>query len=211
MEYMIRIFPQLLKGMSLTFMLFSFTLLGAIPLGGLVAVGLQNKVMKPVLNVYIWFMRGTPLLLQIIFVYYGLPLLGIVFDRMPSASIAFILNYGAYFAEIFRGGFESVEKGQFEAAALLHFTKKQTLRYIIFPQVVKRVLPALGNEVINLIKDTSLIYILGLSDVMRLGKIAMERDTTLLPLVGVALLYLTLTFILTLVLNYLEKKQRYYQ
>ncbi len=146
-----------------------------------------------------------------IFVFYGLPLLGIVFDRFEAALFAFVLNYAAYFAEIFRGGIQSVPVGQYEAAQVLRLTKRQTITKIIIPQVVKITLPSVGNEVISLVKDTSLIYILGLSDVMRMGKIAMERDTTLLPLLGVAIIYLFLTGIFTVLLKKIESHYQYYR
>jgi len=147
----------------------------------------------------------------LIFVFYGLPLVGIVFDRFDAAIFAFILNYAAYFAEIFRGGIQSIPEGQYEAAQVLRLSSAQTIRKIIIPQVAKITLPSVGNEVISLVKDTSLIYILGLSDIMRIGKIAMERDATLLPLVGVAIIYLVLTGIFTVLLKQLEKRLDYYR
>ncbi|WP_153059351.1 amino acid ABC transporter permease, partial [Streptococcus suis] len=109
---------------------------------------------------------GTPLLLQLIFVYYVLPSVGITFDRMPAVILAFTLNYAAYFSEIFRGGIEAIPKGQYEAAKVLKFTPVQTIRYIVLPQVVKIVLPSVFNEVMTLVKDTSLVYTLGVSDLL---------------------------------------------
>ncbi len=158
-------------------------------------------------------MRGTPLLLQLIFIFYGLPLLmpALVLDRFDAALLAFIINYAAYFAEIFRGGIQSIPEGQYEAAQVLRLSKMQTITKIIIPQVVKITLPSVGNEVVNLVKDTSLVYILGLSDMMRIGKIAMERDTTLLPLVGVGLIYLVMTGVFTLIMKVLENKLNYYR
>lgn len=213
MSYLIDVMPQLLTGMKTTLAVFFFTLVGSIPLGLVLSLGLSIKF-KPIqflLQFYVWIMRGTPLLLQLIFVFYGLPTIGIVFDRFDAAIIAFVLNYAAYFAEIFRGGLQSIPVGQYEAAKVLQLTKFQTIRKIVIPQVVKIVLPSVGNEVINLVKDSSLIYILGLGDVMRAGKIAMERDATLLPLIGVALIYLALTGCLTLLLKYIEKRLNYYR
>ena len=154
---------------------------------------------------------GTPLLLQLIFVFYGLPLVGIIFDRFDAALFAFVLNYAAYYAEIFRGGIQSIPVGQYEASKVIGLTPVQTITRIIIPQVVKIVLPSVGNEVINLVKDTSLVYILGLSDVMRAGKIAMERDTTLLPLFGVAIIYLALTGVTSVILKQLENRLNYYR
>lgn len=213
MSYLISVFPQLLSGATITLQLFSLTLVFSIPLGILAGFALVSsfKPLRWLTQAYVWLMRGTPLLLQLIFVFYGLPLLGIVFDRFEAALFAFVLNYAAYFAEIFRGGIQSVPVGQYEAAQVLRLTKRQTITKIIIPQVVKITLPSVGNEVISLVKDTSLIYILGLSDVMRMGKIAMERDTTLLPLLGVAIIYLFLTGIFTVLLKKIESHYQYYR
>lgn len=213
MSYLISVFPQLLEGAKITLQLFTFTLGGSIPLGVLFGFALVSPFgpLRWLTQAYVWLMRGTPLLLQLIFVFYGLPLLGIVFDRFEAALFAFILNYAAYFAEIFRGGIQSIPVGQYEAAQVLRLKKSQTITKIIIPQVFKITLPSVGNEVISLVKDTSLIYILGLSDVMRMGKIAMERDTTLLPLLGVAVIYLFLTGIFTLLLKKIETHYNYYR
>ncbi|EBF5131963.1 amino acid ABC transporter permease [Listeria monocytogenes] len=213
MDYIMEILPVLLDGAKTTLLVFVVTLVCSIPLGAVVAVGNISKIapLKFILNIYIWIMRGTPLLLQLIFIYYGLPIIGVVFDRMDAVFIAFILNYAAYFAEIFRGGFLSIENGQYESAKVLGLTYGQTLRKIVLPQVVKRVLPAIGNEVINLVKDSSLVYILGIGDLLRAGKIAMSRDVTLIPLVLVAAIYLALTAILTVLFKQLEKRFSYYK
>ncbi len=213
MELLISVFPQLFKGTGITLQLFFWTLVGSIPLGVLLAFILasKSKIVKPIVQTYVWLMRGTPLLLQLIFVFYGLGVVGIVFDRFEAAVIAFILNYAAYFAEIFRGGIQSIPHGQYEAAQVLRLSPWQTISKIIIPQVTKITLPSVGNEVISLVKDTSLIYILGLSDVMRIGKIAMEREATLLPLIGVGLIYLAMTGIFTLILKQIEKRMAYYR
>ncbi|MHC5269627.1 amino acid ABC transporter permease [Enterococcus sp. LJL98] len=213
MSYLISVFPQLIEGAKITLQLFSFTLIGSIPLGVIFGFALVSPVapLRWLTQVYVWLMRGTPLLLQLIFVFYGLPLMGIVFDRFDAALFAFVLNYAAYFAEIFRGGIQSIPAGQYEAAQVLRLKKSQTITKIIIPQVFKITLPSVGNEVISLVKDTSLIYILGLSDVMRMGKIAMERDTTLLPLLGVAVIYLFLTGIFTFLLKKIEAHYSYYR
>ncbi|EOC5546323.1 amino acid ABC transporter permease [Listeria monocytogenes] len=213
MDYIMEILPALLDGAKTTLLVFAVTLVCSIPLGAVVAVGNISKIapLKFILNIYIWIMRGTPLLLQLIFIYYGLPIIGVVFDRMDAVFIAFILNYAAYFAEIFRGGFLSIENGQYESAKVLGLTYGQTLRKIVLPQVVKRVLPTIGNEVINLVKDSSLVYILGIGDLLRAGKIAMSRDVTLIPLVLVAAIYLALTAILTILFKQLEKRFSYYK
>ena len=156
-------------------------------------------------------MRGTPLLLQLIFVFYGLPLIGIVFQRYEAALFAFILNYGAYFAEIFRGGFQSIDEGQYEGARVLRLSYGQTLRKIVIPQVVKIVIPSIGNEVINLIKDSSLVYVIGLGDLLRAGNVATSRDVTLVPLLLVGVIYLILIGIATYVLHKVEQRYSYYK
>lgn len=212
MTYFFEILPALLKGTATTLQLFFATLILSIPLGLLVSFALRSKFapLRWVFNVYVLLMRGTPLLLQLIFIFYGLPLIGIVYDRFPAALLAFTLNYAAYFAEIFRGGFNGIAQGQFEAAKMLGLSKKQTLTKIILPQVTKAIVPPAGNEIINLVKDSSLIYILGLSDLLRAGQIATQRDVRLLPLFAVGALYLILIGIITLLLRRLEKQFSYY-
>ncbi|MGM0125207.1 amino acid ABC transporter permease [Enterococcus sp. AZ194] len=213
MDYVVSVMPQLLVGTITTIKLFAFTLLGSLPLGIVLALllSIPFKPLNYLLQAYVWVLRGTPLLLQLIFFFYGLPKVGIVFDRFDAALIAFVLNYAAYFAEIFRGGLQSIPEGQYEAAKVLRLRPLQTIRKIVIPQVVKIVLPSIGNEVINLVKDSSLVYILGLGDLMRAGKIAMERDATLLPLLGVALIYLLMTGIFTLIMKQIENKLNYYR
>ena len=135
----------------------------------------------------------------------------IVFQRYDAALVAFILNYAAYFAEIFRGGFLSVSVGQYEAAKVLRLNYWQTVRKIIIPQVVKIVIPSIGNEVINLVKDSSLVYVIGLGDLLRAGNVATSRDVTLVPLLLVGLIYLILVGICTLVLRQVEKRYSYFK
>lgn len=213
LQYISEILPSLFQGALLTLQIFFWTLVGSLPLGILVSLGLTSKIkpLKWVLEIYVWLMRGTPLLLQLIFVFYGLPIIGIVFERYDAALVAFILNYAAYFAEIFRGGFQSVDQGQFEAARVLRLSYWQTLRKIIIPQVVKIVIPSIGNEVINLVKDSSLVYVIGLGDLLRAGNVATSRDVTLVPLLLVGLIYLILVGICTLVLRRVEKCYSYFK
>ena len=211
MQYISEILPSLFQGAALTLQIFFWTLVGSLPLGILVSLGLTSKIkpLKWILEIYVWLMRGTPLLLQLIFVFYGLPIIGIVFERYDAALVAFILNYAAYFAEIFRGGFQSVDQGQFEAARVLRLGYWQTLRKIIIPQVIKIVIPSIGNEVINLVKDSSLVYVIGLGDLLRAGNVATSRDVTLVPLMLVGLIYLILVGICTLILRQVEKCYAY--
>ncbi len=213
MQYISEILPPLFQGAALTLQIFFWTLVGSLPLGILVSLGLTSKIkpLKWILEIYVWLMRGTPLLLQLIFVFYGLPIIGIVFERYDAALVAFILNYAAYFAEIFRGGFQSVDQGQFEAARVLRLSYWQTLRKIIIPQVIKIVIPSIGNEVINLVKDSSLVYVIGLGDLLRAGNVATSRDVTLVPLMLVGLIYLILVGICTLILRQVEKCYAYFK
>lgn len=218
MHYVFQILPALLSGVKITLSVFCLTLIGSIPLGMLLSVGLIHKAKSWLgklgnwlLTAYVWLFRGTPLLLQLIFVFYGLPLIGIVFDRFNAAIFAFVLNYAAYFAEIFRGGFGAVEVGQFEAATVLNLTRWQTLRYVVIPQVLKIVLPSMGNEVINLVKDSSLVYTIGLGDLLRAGNVATARDVTLIPLVLVGVIYLIMTAVLTWGQKKIEKSFSYYR
>ncbi|KRN12258.1 amino acid ABC superfamily ATP binding cassette transporter, membrane protein [Lactobacillus gigeriorum DSM 23908 = CRBIP 24.85] len=213
MDYVIEIMPALLSGSLMTLKIFFWTIILAFPLGILVALGEMSKFkpLRYLVEFYVWIMRGTPLLLQLIFVFYGLPLLQIVFARYQAALFAFVLNYAAYFAEIFRGGFQSIDPGQFEAAQVLRLSRFQIMRKIIIPQVLKIVLPSIGNEVINLVKDSSLVYVIGLGDLLRAGNVAMARDVTLLPLVLVAIIYLALISLCTLMQKRIEKHYSYYR
>ena len=213
MQYIETILPSLLAGVLVTLKVFVLTIIGALPLGILAGLGLKSefKIIRWLLNGYVWLMRGTPLLLQLIFVFYGLPLINITFDRLDAALFAFILNYAAYFAEIFRGGFQAIPIGQYEAAKVLRLTPWQTQRKIILPQVIKNVIPPVGNEVINLIKDSSLVYVIGIDDLLRAGNIDAARDVTLVPYILVGVIYLLLTAVTTIGLRRLEKYYNYYR
>lgn len=213
LHYISEILPSLFQGAGLTLQLFFWTLIGSLPLGIVVSLGLTSNIrqLRWVLDLYVWLMRGTPLLLQLIFVFYGLPLVGIVFQRYDAAIFAFILNYGAYFAEIFRGGLQSIDNGQYESARVLRLSYWQTIRKIVIPQVVKIVLPSVGNEVINLVKDSSLVYVIGLGDLLRAGNVATSRDVTLVPLLLVGVIYLILVGICTYLLHKVEQRYSYYK
>lgn len=213
MDNMQVIIPQLLGGLKITLSVFLLTLLISIPLGMMVAIGRikGNKLTKTIIDFYILVMRGTPLLLQIIFIFFGLPLVGIRFGRFSAAIVAFVLNYGAYFAEIFRGGIESVDEGQFEACEMLGLSEWDVYIKVALPQAIKNVIPPIGNEVISLVKDTALVYILGLQDILMVGKIATNRDASLVPLVLVGLMYLLIIVVLTFMFKKIEKKYSYYK
>ena len=211
MEYLINILPSLIKGALITIEVFFLVLILSIPLGVFIAfiMRFNIKVLNYFLNIYIWIMRGTPLLLQLIFIYYVLPSVGIRFDRLPAAILAFTLNYAAYFAEIFRGGIESIPKGQYEAAKVLKFTQFQAIRFIILPQVIKIVLPSVFNEIMSLVKDTSLVYALGISDLILASRTAANRDASLLPMFAAGAIYLILIGIVTIVSKRVEKRYDY--
>lgn len=189
----------MLQGLEIVIAMFCITLIVSIPLGiGVAFLRLsKNKLVSGITQCYILIMRGTPLLLQMIVIFYGLPLLGIVFDRFTAGVVAFFLNYAAYFAEIFRGGIQSIDRGQYEASKVLGFDKFTMYKRVIFPQVFKRILAPISNEVITLVKDTSLVYILGLNDILRISQIAMNREASLLPLFEAGAIYLIFVAILT--------------
>jgi len=164
-------------------------------------------------NGYIWLMRGTPLMLQMLFIYYALPFLpvvGVKLDAFPAAIAAFVLNYAAYFAEIFRGGIQSIDRGQYEAAKVLGLSYGQTMRRIVLPQMVKRVLAPVSNETITLVKDTSLIYVLAMNDLLRVARGMVQRDFSTQPFVVAAVFYLAMTLALTVAFARLEKKYAVY-
>lgn len=213
MSYMFEILPSLLNGASMTLQVFALVLIFSIPLGIVVAFALKVrwKPLHYLIDLYIWVMRGTPLLLQLIFIYYVLPSIGIRLDRLPAAVIAFVLNYAAYFAEIFRGGIETIPKGQYEAAKVLKFSSFDTVRYVILPQVTKIVLPSVFNEIMSLVKDTSLVYALGISDLILASRTAANRDASLVPMFLAGAIYLIMIGLVTIVAKKLEKKFSYYR
>lgn len=213
MSYILQVLPSLLDGAVITLQVFFIVMILSIPLGAILAFLMQIrfKPLQWLLTIYVWVMRGTPLLLQLIFVYYVLPSVGVTFDRLPAAILAFTLNYAAYFAEIFRGGIEAIPKGQYEAAKVLKFTQLQTIRFIILPQVFKIVLPSVFNEVINLVKDSSLVYVLGVGDLLLASKTAANRDATLAPMFIAGAIYLLLIGLVTILSKQVEKKFSYYK
>ncbi len=212
LNYIATLMPQVIVGLKSTLEIFTLTLALSIPLGFIVALGRLSKIkiINKITSFYVLIMRGTPLLLQIVFIFFGLPNLNIVIDRFPAAIIAFTLNYGAYFGEIFRAGISSVDVGQNEAAQVLGLSKTDTFFRIILPQAFKTVLPPVANEIVTLVKDTALVYVIGLDELLRVGKIACNRDSSLLPLLIIGLVYLILIGIFTKLLDKLEKKYQYY-
>ena len=213
MEYILLILPYMLKGLGTTLIVFAITAVVSIPLGFVLALARLrgNKAISWVVQTYILIMRGTPLLLQLIFIYLGLPLVGITLDRLPASLLAFILNYAAYFAEIFRAGIESIPQGQYEAGRVLGLREHEIFLKVVLPQVIKRVIPPTANELMTLVKDTSLVYVVGMGDVLRAAKIAAVRDVTLIPLGLAGVLYLIVIGILTMLLKKAETKLSYYR
>ena len=209
------------QGFLTTLSIFFLTLIGSLPLGLLVYFGKKSRLapLRWVVNAYISIMRGTPLMLQRLVVYFGPNLL---FGVMPPANwrfgaviTGFIINYAAYFAEIYRGGIESIPAGQYEAAEVLGYTRVQTFCKIILPQMVKRVLPAVTNEVITLVKDTSLARIIALQEVIWAGQAFMKGSQgisgAIWPMFFTAVYYLIFNGILTVLLGKLERKLDYFR
>lgn len=215
MDYILSILGPLAEGSLVTLELFFITLLLAVPLGLVLALVRISRftVASRAVNGYIWLMRGTPLMLQLLFIYYALPFVPVVGIRLPdfpAAIVAFALNYAAYFAEIFRAGIQSIDRGQYEGAKVLGFSYGQTMRRIVLPQVVKRILPPMSNETITLVKDTSLIYVLALNDLLRAARGIVQRDFTITPFIVAAAFYLLMTLVLTWLFQRLEKRHAVY-
>ena len=214
LEYILNLTNILAEGLVVSLKIFILTLLIAIPIGIIISVLLinKNKIIKFITNLYVLIMRGTPLLLQIICVYFApYYLFGINLDRFTAVIIAFSLNYAAYFGEIFRGGIESIPLGQWEVSYTLGFTKIQTFFTIIFPQTIKKVLPAMSNEVITLVRDTSLAQVIGIIELFSLAKKQASFKFSIIPLILAGAIYLIISFIITLIFKYSEKKLDYYR
>jgi len=215
MEYFLQTTAYVLEGAGVTLRLFAFTLVCSLPLGFVGAMGKTsgNRALTIPLGLYTSVVRGTPLLLQLFFVYYGLPLLipALRFERFTAAVITFIINYAAYFVEIFRGGIQSIDRGQYEAARVIGMNYRQTMARIVLPQTVKRVLPPVANEAITLVKDTALVVVLGIGEILRNSKEVVSRDFTISPFVVAGLIYLVLNYGLVWAFNRLEKRYAVYE
>lgn len=208
-QYTGLLMPALMKGMAITLELFVMTLVLSIPLGLPFAIGSMSRLwpVKALCKVYIWVFRGTPLMLQLFFFYFFLPMAtGFTLSSFPTAAITFVLNYGAYFAEIYRAGIESIDSGQYEAAQSLGLSKSRTMFGIILPQTVKRVLPPVSNEAITLVKDTALVSVIGVGELLKAAKSAVNRDVNVTAYAVAAAIYLVFTFVLTVISQGLEKK-----
>lgn len=205
--------PLLLAGTITSLKIFVLTLLFSIPLGAVVARGRmsKNRVVSAVVNIYIMIMRGTPLILQLLFVYFGpYYLFGASYDRFTAVIIGFVINYAAYFAEIYRGGVQSIPVGQWEASLVLGFSKAHTFTHVIVPQVVKRIIPAMGNEVITLVKDTALAQTIGVAELFRVAQSASARQFSTTPIVIAGLFYFIMNGVVSRLFDLFEKKLDYY-
>lgn len=215
MDYILSLLGPMAQGAQTTLSLFFITLALAVPLGLVLALARIShwRWLSQLVNGYIWLMRGTPLMLQLLFIYFALPfvpVIGIRLPDFPAAVVAFALNYAAYFAEIFRAGIQAVDRGQYEGSKVLGMTYMQTLRRIVLPQMMQRVLPPMSNETITLIKDTSLIYVLALNDILRTARGIVQRDFTTTPFLVAAAFYLIMTLVLTWFFQTLEKRYAKY-
>lgn len=216
MTYFMNVLTPMLKGSLVTLSVFAVTIVASLPLGFLVTLMLRSriKVIKGIAEVYVYILRGTPLLLQLMFVYFGLPLLpvigqALVFDRFVAACIAFALNYAAYFGEIFRGGLLAIDKGQYEAAKVLGLTRVETMTHVVLPQMIRVCLPSITNETITLLKDTALVTVIGVAEILHYAKTAVNRDASPFAFLIAAVIYLVINFVLTVIFKKLEKKYEF--
>lgn len=211
------LFVQLAGGMGTTLQIFFLTLIFSLPLGLIVAFGRMSKhlLLKNIVRVYISIMRGTPLMLQLLVVYFGpYYMFGITISPMyrgVAVIIAFALNYAAYFAEIYRSGIESMPKGQYEAAKVLGYSKTATFFVIILPQVIKRILPSLTNEIITLVKDTSLAFSIAYAEMFTEAKAIAATSRSMMPFVAAAIFYYIFNAVVAFVMETIEKKMSYYE
>ncbi len=216
MDYFVSVLVPMIGGLGVTLSVFAITLIASIPLGFAFTLMARSRigVVKGFAEVYIYILRGTPLLLQLLFVYFGLPLIpgigaALTFDRFPAACIAFGLNYAAYFAEIFRGGLLAIDKGQYEAAKVLGLTRGQTMLRVVIPQMIRVCLPSVTNETITLLKDTALVTVIGVSEVLHYAKAAVNRDANTFAFLVAAGVYLVVNFVITLIFKKLEQKYNF--
>jgi len=208
--------PLTWEGLKVTMSVFAITLIVSLPLAIFVALlkGSSNKYINKFTSAYIYVMRGTPLLLQLMFIFFGfhyIPVIGYAFTRYQAIFIAFILNYTAYFAEIIRGGINTIDIGQYEATKVLGMSKSFAFIRIILPQVIKNTIPPLGNEIITLLKDTSLVYILGATDILKAAKSVSNTYSTFTPYIFVGFVYLGIIAIMTNILSNIERRFDYYR
>ena len=206
----------ILQGLGTVLTLFFVVLVASLPLGFLMTLGTRSRVapLRWIINAYIYVMRGTPLMLQLFFIYYGRPFVNDFFktalhSAMVCALIGFSLNYAAYFAEIFRGGLLSIDRGQYEACQVLGLNKVQTTFHVILPQMIRVALPSITNESITLVKDTALVFAISITEILYYAKAAVTRTGNVFPYVIAFVIYLAMNTVLQLFFNWLEKKMAY--
>ena len=213
MEQFIDVTILLLEGFCTNILLFVLTLLFALPLGLIISFGSMSKF-KPMsyfMKLLVWIIRGTPLILQAIVFKYVPPILGFSLgSEMTVLVLAFSINYAFYFSEIYRGGIEGIPKGQYEAGMVLGMTKPQIFKNVVLMQVVKRIMPSMSNEIITLVKDTSLIRAIGVIEIIRVSEQLLAAEAIIYPLFYTGVFFLVFTGIVTIVLNKIEKKLNYY-
>ena len=208
---------QLMGGMGTSIQIFMVTLVFSLPLGLIVAFGRmsKNKLIQAIVKVYISIMRGTPLMLPLMVVYFGpYYLFGLKLGsgyRLWAVFIGFVINYAAYFAEIYRSGIQSMPVGQYEAAEILGYNKFQTFFKIILPQVIKRILPSITNEVITLVKDTSLAFTLSVMEMFSMAKALAASQTNMMPFVAAGVFYYVFNLVVAMFMEWIEKKMDYYR
>lgn len=215
-DYWSSVIMPMLEGAQMTLLLFFIAIIVSVPIGFLLTLAINSKV-KPLswlATIYVTIMRGTPLLLQLLIICFGLPMIPgigeyLTIDRFAAACLGFILNYAAYFAEIFRGGLLSIDKGQYEAAKVLGLSKSQTTRKIILPQMFRVALPSVANESITLIKDTALLYAVAVPELLHFAETAVNRDFSIVPYFIAGIIYLIMTIILTIFFKWLERRFKY--
>ena len=202
------------EGTLVSFRIFFLTLAFSLPLGFVVAKGKMSsfRPLRWITDLYIQIMRGTPLILQLIFVYFApFYVFGVSYDRFTACIVAFVINYSAYFAEIYRSGLQAMNRGQYEAAKVLGFSKAYTFFHIILPQVIKTILPSLGNEVITLVKDTALAQTIGVAELFRVAQTASAREFSTVPIFIAGIFYFIMSYIVSRLFVLGEKKLSYYR
>ncbi|MEC1522471.1 amino acid ABC transporter permease [Neobacillus niacini] len=216
LDYFTSILVPMLEGAQMTVLLFFIAIIVSIPFGFLLTLAVKSslKPLSLLAQGYIYIMRGTPLLLQLLLICFGLPMLPVVgeylvLDRFVAACLGFVLNYAAYFAEIFRGGLLAIDKGQYEASQVLGLSKWQTTTRIILPQMFRVTLPAIANESVTLVKDTALLYAVAVPELLHYAQTAVNRDFTIVPFFVAGVIYLIMTLVLTFIFKGIEKRYKF--
>ena len=215
MDLFLQVTRSLLEGLGMTARIFALTLVFSLPIGLIISFGSMSKFLplKLITKAFVWVIRGTPLMLQLIVVYYG-P--GLIFgwdllERFTAVLIAFVINYSCYFSEIYRGGIEAIPHGQYEAGQVLGMTKSQIFFRVVLFQVIKRIVPPMSNEIITLVKDTSLARIIAVYELIWMAQNYIKLEGLIWPLLYTGVFYLVFNGILTLLFGYIEKKMDYYK